>query len=332
MSLLALMVIEPENVPLVYYPEKLEPEYYQKKISSFLENETLYRTFLETLEKQNVVLNREIILNREQQIPDYFISGLKINHLFIIIISECLESPESMKMDLIRISTEQTNIIREAYKKLSELSPGQLKSESWFLEEVTRVNNELANAQRELAQKKAELERLYQLEKELSSRDSLTGVLNRRGLRQFAHRELLRAQRTGNPFSLALADIDFFKNINDRYGHAAGDEVLKTIADIIKSNLRETDLVARWGGEEFLILLTDTTVDRAAGILERLRTKIEKTSFSFLESGKSLTVSFGLTVFMPGKSLETLIEEADAALYEAKRTGRNRVVPWKQEY
>lgn len=330
MSLLAVIVIEPGKGPLVYHPEKLEPEYYQKKISSFLENETLYRTFLETLEKQNFVFNREIILNREQQLPDYFISGLKINRLFIVIISECLESPESMKMDLMRISTEQTNLIREAYKKISELSPEQLKSESWLLEELTKVNNELANTQRELVQKKAELERLYQLEKELSSTDSLTGLLNRRGFRQFADRELLRAERTGNSFSMALADIDFFKSINDRYGHAAGDEVLKTIAGIIKRNLRETDLVARWGGEEFLILLTDTTVDTAAGILERLRAKIEQTSFSFLESGKRLTLSFGLTVFMAGKSLETLIEEADAALYEAKRTGRNRVVIWKQ--
>lgn len=331
MSLLAVIVIEPGKAPIIYHPENLETERYQKKISSFLENKTHYRTFLELLEKQNIVFNQEITLTQERQIPDYFLSGLKINHLFLIIISECLEFPENMRMDLMRISTEQTNIIREAYKKLSNFTPDRLESDSWLLEELTRVNNELANAQRELAQKKAELERLYQLEKELSSTDSLTGLLNRRGFRQFADREVLRTLRTGNPFSLALADIDFFKSINDRYGHAAGDEVLKTIASLIKSNLRETDLIARWGGEKFLIMLIDTGLERAAGILERLRAKIEQASFTFLESGKSVTVSFGLTVFMPGKSLETLIEEADTALYEAKRAGRNRVVIRKSE-
>jgi diguanylate cyclase (GGDEF)-like protein len=161
----------------------------------------------------------------------------------------------------------------------------------------------------------------------VASTDGLTGLHNRRWLNDSFRRQLQRCERNGAPCSLIMLDIDHFKNINDRFGHLAGDRVLCTVAQILLNMLRPTDLVARFGGEEFALLLPETPPPGAWVIAERLRKAIAATPTPF-EEGKLLppvTVSLGLAGMQPGQSLDSLLSTADGALYRAKSAGRNRI-------
>lgn len=156
--------------------------------------------------------------------------------------------------------------------------------------------------------------------------DALTGIYNRRGLFQMGEFEFQRARRIQRPFSIMMFDIDHFKKINDTYGHAVGDQILQQLAQRCAKTSRATDLVGRYGGEEFVILLTETNLEAAKIIGERLRQSIQSTPFH-TESGELIiTTSIGVTESIPTDTLTTLIKRADAALYKAKNAGRNRVV------
>lgn len=160
----------------------------------------------------------------------------------------------------------------------------------------------------------------------LSLTDEYTGLPNRRAFMRRLQDEIGRAQRYGSPLALALLDLDEFKAINDAYGHAAGDEVLRTYAAHVLSILRHHDLVARYGGEEFAVLLPNTSLDGAVAALSKVRSRAQTISCNF--DGKALrvpTFSAGLTLYTPGDVHTTLVDRADRALYRAKRLGRNRV-------
>ncbi len=163
----------------------------------------------------------------------------------------------------------------------------------------------------------------------LSDLDPLTGVYNRQAMLDVIERERERLVRTGTPCSIAIADLDYFKRINDSHGHVAGDQVLYAAASLCLSKLRPYDTVFRYGGEEFLICLPDTPEAAAQRVLERLRLGLEETPIE-LDSGErlSLTASFGLAEINGDVSLREIIERADMALYDAKRAGRNRIVAW----
>jgi diguanylate cyclase (GGDEF)-like protein len=161
---------------------------------------------------------------------------------------------------------------------------------------------------------------------ELSETDALTGLLNARGLFDRLDAELARARRYREALALLLVDLDGLKGINDRYGHGAGDEAIRSLADVIRSQLRETDLGARWGGDEFAVVAPCTSEGQALALAERIRAMIPGTSPRWPLSG-----SVGVATIDPKVGREvvdsaTLMRSADAALYEAKRTGRNRVV------
>jgi diguanylate cyclase (GGDEF)-like protein len=159
-----------------------------------------------------------------------------------------------------------------------------------------------------------------------ATHDELTGLTNRSEMRAALIKNLARAERYKEPFSLLLIDLDRFKIINDNYGHAAGDRVLKVFSGLAKQIARETDLLARWGGEEFIILLTNTDAIRATHIAERLRAATEETTISVNQQNIHITISIGVASYPEdGKSIEELISRADGALYEAKRNGRNRI-------
>jgi diguanylate cyclase (GGDEF)-like protein len=158
----------------------------------------------------------------------------------------------------------------------------------------------------------------------LASRDPLTGAFNRRTMRELLDLEAGRAQR-GTPFTVCMADLDHFKSVNDTHGHAAGDEVLKGFADVVRATLRPTDALARWGGEEFLIGFSQTAADTARGVAERLRASLEQRAFAGLPPGFRVTGSFGIAEHRAGETIDQTLARADAALYQAKRSGRNRV-------
>ena len=163
---------------------------------------------------------------------------------------------------------------------------------------------------------------------ELSSRDGLTGIANQRQFRLVLERELDRVTRTGEPLALLMIDIDHFKQVNDTYGHPVGDQVLKAVAWTLESGVRPMDTVARYGGEEWAVVLPSSLPAHAQGVAERLRRDIERTPV-MLEDGTQLnvTVSCGGAVVAPwaGVAPGCLIAEADRALYGAKQSGRNRV-------
>lgn len=152
--------------------------------------------------------------------------------------------------------------------------------------------------------------------------DNLTGVKNRNKFVECFNEELLRVQRYNHPLTVAILDIDHFKKFNDTYGHLVGDEVLTLIATTINENVRTTDVFARWGGEEFIILFTDTKLDAAVLTSNILREKVE--NLEHKTAGK-VTVSFGLAQYEPKDTLESLFKRCDDLLYKAKENGRNRV-------
>ena len=160
----------------------------------------------------------------------------------------------------------------------------------------------------------------------MANQDQLTGLNNRRKMMELLNLEEKRFRRHGEPFCLAMADIDFFKQINDRLGHECGDRVIRMVADILVETCRETDAVARWGGEEFLFLFSDTPAEGAAVILERIRSRIAERDFTCGDLTERRTVSIGVTGFRPADTIASAIARADEAMYEAKRNGKNRVV------
>lgn len=155
----------------------------------------------------------------------------------------------------------------------------------------------------------------------ISSHDMLTQIYNRAEFSKRLSQKVEKSKFQKEDFGLIMIDVDYFKSVNDTYGHDIGDKVLKDIARCIKSHIRKDDVLARWGGEEFVIIANDASIDDLKILVIKLQTEIMKTSFSPLPF---ITVSFGLTVFKDGDSEQTLQKRADVALYEAKKNGRNR--------
>ena len=157
----------------------------------------------------------------------------------------------------------------------------------------------------------------------LSNTDKLTGIYNRLKLDDILEYEKKQFDRSSRPLSIIMLDLDFFKKVNDNYGHKAGDETLKTIAKIVLENKRETDVFGRWGGEEFLLVCPGTDIKGARALAEKLREAIEMYEFPIIVS---LTASFGVAQFEKYESIVKVFDKADKALYEAKESGRNKVV------
>jgi diguanylate cyclase (GGDEF)-like protein len=163
--------------------------------------------------------------------------------------------------------------------------------------------------------------------RELATRDFLTGTHNRRHFLELAELEFGRVKRNEKPLSVAMLDIDHFKQLNDAHGHAAGDEALRVLAATCRSSLRTTDVFARFGGEEFVILFAETTLDGAMTVTERMQDAIARAPIPLPAGGTaSLTVSAGVAELAPGESVEGLIRRADDALYRAKSAGRNQAM------
>jgi two-component system, cell cycle response regulator len=175
-----------------------------------------------------------------------------------------------------------------------------------------------------------EFEKHTTLLERLSSTDSLTGIMNRQKFNELYEIEIMRVKRSGNDLCMIMLDIDKFKDVNDSFGHDVGDTVLKIMTKIVAERIRKTDLFARWGGEEFVVLLPYTKFIDSVVLAQKLRESIESTLFEEVKEFHdieyhSITCSFGVASYEPGDTNESLMKKADEALYRAKRGGRNRV-------
>ena len=193
----------------------------------------------------------------------------------------------------------------------------------------TFLTTRVQSTREHLRRQKAELAQALEQIRQLATHDDLTGLLNRRAMLDRMQLEQRRSLRSGSPLLIAQLDIDHFKAVNDTHGHAAGDLVLQSFADTVRRNVRDTDVLARWGGEEFVLLLCDTPAADAVTLMERLRQAVQAMQVPVPQGGQpiTVTVSIGLARHTPADPLAGTLERADRALYAAKAGGRNRVVP-----
>ena len=198
-----------------------------------------------------------------------------------------------------------------------------------MLVSVSLLVGQLARLRETARRRRQELHKALQRIQELAIQDELTGLSNRRHMLERLTQEQQRQRRQGGPTSVALVDVDHFKTINDRHGHGVGDEVLKALADVMRKGLRESDTLARWGGEEFLMLFPDTTPDDARAVLVRIQARLARAAT--MPAGLRVTFSAGVAPLVVDDSLEHSISQADVALYAAKAQGRNRVHVAPQE-
>jgi len=187
---------------------------------------------------------------------------------------------------------------------------------------MVTAHREVQEAEQRIRELEAELQHMSELVRE----DQLTGSLNRRGLDDVFERESARADRRNTPLCVALLDLDNFKRLNDTYGHMAGDAALKHLVKVVRDTLRSMDVIARFGGEEFLILLPETTVDAAAAAMVRVQRELTKHFFLHDNEKMLITFSCGVALRFPNEEQVSLMDRADKAMYQAKNSGKNRVV------
>jgi diguanylate cyclase (GGDEF)-like protein len=185
---------------------------------------------------------------------------------------------------------------------------------------------QLAEWRNRLRQQRRELEAALAKVQELATRDGLTGLYNRRHMQELLDASVDRLERYGERFSVALIDLDHFKRINDTHGHRVGDEVLISFSRIASAVLRETDVLARWGGEEFIMLFPSSSSPQAMAPLWRLQSQLRQAVVSSSRPELRVTFSAGVAIHVANASLGQTLERADTALYEAKRLGRDRVL------
>jgi len=247
------------------------------------------------------------------------------------------QANEGLQADLTRFSHESNTLLAQAQQSLAagvavgagtEMLKTMTASASWLLSQVEASRNELEGTRAQLNAAQVELERA----RSLALTDPLTSLPNRRALDVALSRELARARRTGTPLCLAVLDIDHFKRINDQFGHAIGDQALQHLCNVLKPAVRETDTLARFGGEEFVLVLPDTSLPVAEFTLNRLLRTLERAPLS--TDGKQIPVPFsaGLAEWAAQEPAEQLIARADQAMYAAKRAGRGRVMVAEEEH
>jgi diguanylate cyclase len=195
-----------------------------------------------------------------------------------------------------------------------------------MLPTVSLLAGRLSRMRERQRRQKQELAKALARIQELATRDELTGLINRRHMIELLEQERQRCVRSGRTFCVAIIDIDHFKRINDRYGHAVGDEVLRGFARAAEGATRLADMLARWGGEEFVLMLADTRAPLARGGLERLRERVAANVVDVDGEAIRITVSAGLTEHIAGETVAQALERADRALYEAKAQGRDQLM------
>jgi diguanylate cyclase (GGDEF)-like protein len=231
------------------------------------------------------------------------------------------------ELDQLASSFNQMSERLKAEKQQVELSQVALRKAYDDLEQrVESRTMELVQANEKLLQEIVERKHVEQMLEETSRIDYLTGILNRRAMTKRLEQMVSQTERWGHGFCIILLDIDHFKIINDNYGHDMGDEILKHAVVQLRKRIREADELARWGGEEFLIMSHETQLSEAVNLAQRLCKGLADTEIVMNEHRLSITASFGVALYRPGEMLDTCLKRTDHALYSAKDQGRNCVV------
>lgn len=260
-------------------------------------------------------------------------SGVNIAHEDAVTKRASLDNDVAAQMD----DLQRTSATATALEPLKQLISVRLRKISQQIqahnlqEQLERDKSQselkgLVQKIREMETESTELQSNLELAQQRATRDPLTHLPNRLAFEERLADDLARVRRFGTPLTMAVWDIDFFKNINDSFGHKSGDKALVIIATLLTSHCRETDFVARFGGEEFVMLLPETEGQAAIKVANKLREIVEKSSFNANGKKVSITISCGVTEFIEGDTNETLFERADGALYKAKQNGRNQCV------
>lgn len=216
--------------------------------------------------------------------------------------------------------------------EIGKLSRAFNQMHSTIKRQIGELNAHRDMLEQEVRERTIELERANQKLDQISKTDELTGLPNRREMNETIANEIGRAQRSRKPFCFIFIDIDHFKMINDTYGHACGDIILKSVAQTIRNLLRKYDVFARYGGEEFLTLLPETDLEGAQIVAERFRQQIENMTVQYADYTIKITITLGVARFDNRLGADRSIQLADKALYQGKENGRNRVVVWQPEW
>ncbi len=211
---------------------------------------------------------------------------------------------------VMHISDRYQHVAREQSQSLHERYRKQLRQ----LEKLARISDRYQLMMRDL----------NEALKDASQRDALTGLGNRRMLMERIRAEVGRSERTGRPLTVAMVDVDRFKDVNDAWGHEVGDQALVEVARAIRSGVRDYDLCGRWGGEEFLVIMPEVGTAVGLGVVERIRAAVDALDVRVGDEKIALSASFGVTEYRAGESAFDTINRADSALLMAKRAGRNR--------
>lgn len=286
-----------------------------------------YRAYLNHVyeELNHITLSLGVAIQEEEQqrlakdnLHDSVSDGMKtINQALI----------EHNDIDRLKSAVEaQVHSIQHALDRSSNEQPHPQDQDS-----LTSQLTALVERVQKMEQQDAEIREQLEQEKIRAVTDTLTGLPNREAYSEKVYNEMLRWQRYQHPLSLAVLDIDYFKKVNDQYGHQMGDKVLKAVSSSVATRLREVDFMARFGGEEFVLLLPETSAEDALSMLNRTRERLAKTHMrSKTSDGEetkfTVTVSIGIAEFTDGDSAEDVFERADKALYDAKENGRNQCI------
>ncbi len=278
-----------------------------------------FENFLQSLEGRLVEINRYLVQNQKTE-KERLSNSIEIDQKVRANTESISEQVQSATdIDVLKTSVQQH--IDNITSSMDGYIATEKHREQLMHTQMEALQEKLALVENE---SKAVKNRL-QVERVRALTDVLTRVPNREALNERFRLEWDRFQRYKKPISLAILDIDHFKMINDKYGHLVGDRALQLVADTIKNSTRKTDFVARFGGEEFVVLMPETQTDRAGIAMNNLRETIANMECSFLDEEEHMTISIGIVGFRLGSTRENLFEYADQALYKAKEGGRNRV-------
>lgn len=277
-------------------------------------------SFVGELHKSLVAANKSVdesIVRSEQQFKEKMESNQQLREHM-----NDIELAVEKAADLAWLKEEANEYLKRMAKSVDDRENIDQQEQKLLMTLLSEMQSQLTQLENEAASYK---NRLLE-QKHRNQHDPLTQVPNRIAYNEKIEKEFARWKRGKQPLSMAVIDADHFKKINDNYGHAAGDKTLQVIAQHIQKSLRATDFMARWGGEEFVVILPKSNADDLIQPLEKIRNKIEKLPFRFKNKNVTITVSIGATSFGEGDTIESAFERADSALYEAKHMGRNRCV------